>query len=351
MGRKRGHVTTAKRQVLTAWGFAKTFRDKAAIVRYASVYGTGLVEIVHKYSEAMGPLDKAIQLARSIPNGPYPGIAVNSKIEALAGLDRYPEALALAQEALAHAEQQQAKGKLYQILETRADVYQQLGRWREAIADDVRAAQYARDLTYWRGLTQVAGSLARAYEHEGDLRNALTTIDDGLRANSQIRDELWFVPKNLAIKAEIEAKLGKTKLSNDLYQKSTQLIDSLLATAPTPNVERMLIGEVSEVYAGFFNSLCNQGDHAAAFSILEKARGRIEAQALQHHNTVQAHPPTPSEDRLMHLNLQLIETDDPARRIQIANSIYEAEQKTQRNFARGLNSPYSLFRSPNCKVA
>lgn len=238
-----GHVATAKSQVLIAWGFAKTFRDKAAIVRYASVYGNGLVEIVHKYAEALGPLDQAIRLAKSIPGGPYPSIAVNSKVEALAGLGRYPEALVLAEEALAHAEHQQAKGKLYQILETRADVYQQLGRWRDAIADDVRAARYARDLTYWRGLTQVAGPLARAYEHEGDLRNALTTIDDGLRANSQIRDELWFVPKNLAIKAEIETKLGKTKLSNDLYQKSTELIDSLLATAPTPNVERLLITE------------------------------------------------------------------------------------------------------------
>ena len=321
-----GDVATAKSQVLTAWGFAKTFRDKAAIVRYASVYGTGLVEIVHKYAEALGPLNEAIRLAKSIPGGPYPSIAVNSRVEALAGLGRNSEALALAQEALAHAERQQSKGKLYQILETRAGVYQKLGRWRDGIADEVRAAQYARDLNYWRGLAQVAGPLARAYEHEGDLRNALMTIDDGLRANSQIQDELWFVPKNLAIKAEIEAKLGRRKLSNSLYQRSTELIDSLLATAPTPNVERLLIEEVSEVYAGFFDSLCNQGDYAAAFNILERARGRIEAQALQHHSAIRVHQPTPAESRLVHLNLQLIDTDDPARRTQITNSIYETEQ-------------------------
>lgn len=333
-----GDVAAAKTQVLTAWGFAKAFRDKAAVVRYASVYGAGLVEIVHKYSEALEPLDGAIRLASSIPGGPYPNIAVNSKVEALAGLGRYPEALALAQEALRHAKQQQSKGRLYQILETRAGVYQQLGRWRDAIADNVRAAQYARDLTYWRGLTQVAGPLARAYEHEGDLRKALMTIDEGLHANSQIPDELWFAPKNLAIKAEIETKLGKTQLSNDLYQKSAELIDSLLATAPTPHVERLLIAEVGDVYARFFSSLCDQGDYAGAFNIMEKARGRIESQALQHHSTVRPHPPTPADEHLVHLNLQLIDTDDSARRTQIAHSIYETEQQLSTSSLAGLTA-------------
>ena len=156
-------------------------------------------------------------------------------------------------------------------------------------------------------------------------------------------------PKNLAIKAEIEAKLGKTKLSNNLYQKSTELIDSLLATAPTPNVERRLIAEVSDVYAGFFNSLCNQGDYAAAFSILEKARGRIEAQALQHHSAVRPHPPTPADERLVHLNLQLIDTDDPARRTQITHSIYETEQQLSTSSLAGLTALKPVC-SPNYKV-
>ena len=322
-----GDVATAKKQVLAAWGFAKVFRDKAAIVRYASVYGEGLVEIVHKYNEALEPLDGAIRLAKGTPGIPYPSIAVTSKVEALAGLGRYPEALALANEAMQHAEQRQSKGGLYQVLETRASVYQQLGRWKEAIADDVRAAQYARDLKYWRGLTEVDGPLARAYEHEGDLREALTTVEEGLSANTRIPDELFFAPRNLAIKAEIEAKLGRTKLSNDLYQKSADLIDSLLATAPTPHVEQLLIEELSSVYSGFFSSLCRQGDYAAAFRVLEKARGRVEAQALEHHKVVPPHKPTPADERLVRLNLELMDTDDPARRAQIAHSIYDTEQQ------------------------
>jgi CHAT domain-containing protein len=333
-----GDVATAKKQVLRAWVLAKAFRDKAAIVRYASVYGEGLVEIVHKYDEALGPLNAAIRLAERTPGITYPSIAVTSKVEALAGLGEYPAALALANEAVRHAEQHHSKGGLYQVLQTRAGVYTNLGRWKEAIADDVRAAQYARDLTYWRGLSEVDGPLARAYEREGDLRKALATVNEALSANSRIPDELFFAPRNLAIKAEIEAKLGQTKLSNGFYQKSADLIDSLLATAPTPRVEQLLIGEVSDVYSDFFSSLCSQGDYAAAFRILEKARGRIEAQALEHHKVVPPHKPTAADERLVRLNLQLIDTDDPTRRTQITRSIYETEQQLSTSSLAGLTA-------------
>jgi hypothetical protein len=36
--------------------------DPGAHIRYASMYGTGLVEL-HKYKEALGPLDEAIKVA------------------------------------------------------------------------------------------------------------------------------------------------------------------------------------------------------------------------------------------------------------------------------------------------
>jgi hypothetical protein len=49
---------------------------------------------------------------------------------------------------------------------------------------------------------------------------------------------LYFVPKNLAIKAEIMARLGNPKASNDLYEKSADLLDALLSKVPTPTVER-----------------------------------------------------------------------------------------------------------------
>jgi hypothetical protein len=42
------------------------------------------------------------------------------------------------------------------------------------------------------------------------------------------------------IKAEIMARMGKVKASNDLYEKSADMIDALLSRVPTPNLERQL---------------------------------------------------------------------------------------------------------------
>ena len=57
-----GDTETAKDQVTKAWGLSKVERDPAATVRYASVFGVGLVQ-VHRYKEALTPLNEAIRLA------------------------------------------------------------------------------------------------------------------------------------------------------------------------------------------------------------------------------------------------------------------------------------------------
>ena len=61
-----GDIATAKKNVVKAWTVAKV-ADPAAHIRYASVYGTGLVEL-QKYGEALGPLDEAIKVSKDKPN-------------------------------------------------------------------------------------------------------------------------------------------------------------------------------------------------------------------------------------------------------------------------------------------
>ena len=173
--------------------------------------------------------------------------------------------------------------------------------------------QYAKQLSYWRGLTQVDGALAKAYLHQGELQPALAAINEAIDANRKIPDELYFVPRNLAIKAEILARMGNVKASNDLYEKSADLLDALLSRVPTPMVERQLLSDLSVVYAGYFASLRDQGRLADAFRVIERARGRIEAQALSHHDVIAPHEPSPAELRLTNLNVQLLDTDDPLR--------------------------------------
>jgi CHAT domain-containing protein len=153
----------------------------------------------------------------------------------------------------------------------------------------------------------------------------LSNVDEAIAANAKLPDELYFSPRNLAIKADILNKLGRIKESHSLYEKSEELVASLIATAPTQNVERELLSQMGQVYSGHFESLCNEGNLPAAFKTIEEERGRVEAQALEHHELLPPHEPTPQERKITQLNLQLIETDNPRVRQELAQALYQAE--------------------------
>jgi CHAT domain-containing protein len=318
-----GDIATAKKDVLRAWMVAK-IADPAAHIRYASMYGAGLLEL-HKYKEALGPLDEAIRVAAKTRGAAYPSIAIDAKIEALSGLGRNQEALALAAKEMQKISAYHLAGHLYQLYQTRAGVYERMGQWSQAVSDLEQAVQYAKQLSYWRGLTQVDGTLAEAYIHQGALQPALSAIDEAIEANKNIPDELYFAPRNLGIKAEILSRMGDVKASNALYEKSADLFDALLSKVPTPMVERDLLSDLSIVYAGYFASLSDQGRMAEAFRAIERARGRVEAQALSRHEIVAPHQTTAAELELTSLNLNLLNTDDPNARGRILDSIYTAE--------------------------
>lgn len=318
-----GDLATAKKQVYTAWMIAKA-ADPGAHVRYASLYGTGMVE-QHRYREALGPLNEAIRVAAKTRDMAHPTIAIYAKIEALSALGDNQQALSLVADEMHWASNYHLAGHLFELYHSRADVFERLGQWDKTIADLQESVRYAKQLSYWRGLVQVDGLLAEAYLHQGTLELALAAINEAIEANKNIPDELYFVPRNLGIKAEILARLGDTKASNSLYEKSADLFDAFLSKVPTPNVERQLLNDLSIVYAGYFASLCDQGQLAKAFTAIERARGRLEAQALSHHDVVIPHPPTPAELRLTGLNLQLLDADDPARRGSLLNAIYSTE--------------------------
>ena len=319
-----GDIATAKKLVVRAWIVAKYLHDSAAQVRYASVYGTGLVEM-HRYDEAIHVLDGAINTAVRSPGIAYPSIAVNSKIDALRGLHRYQAALALCDEASRRLPRARLDAHLFQLLTSKGQIYEDMGRWQDAAQQYTLALDYAQRLSYWRGITQTDGLRARAYEHEDDLGQALMSINEAIAANTHLPHELYFVPQNLAIKAEILEKLGRTQESHALYAKSAVLIDSLLATAPTPDVERELLTALSQVYSGDFELLSRERKFAQAFDVIEKARGRVEAQALEHHAVFEPHQPTLQEQRITELNLKLIDSDDASVRRQLAQALYDAE--------------------------
>jgi tetratricopeptide (TPR) repeat protein len=137
-----GDALTAKKQVLLAWGLAAPEKDPAARIRYASVYGAGLVA-VGRYGEAMNPLNEAIKIAQVHPEVAYPALAVNTKIDALVGLNRDKEALQLVDESLGRLKETPFDGQKTQVYISRGRIETDLGN-RGAAISDFEAAQPRR---------------------------------------------------------------------------------------------------------------------------------------------------------------------------------------------------------------
>src|ERR1700687_5738460 len=65
---------------------------------------------------------------------------------------------------------------------------------------------------------------------------------------------------------------------------------------------------------------------------IERARGRVEAQALEDHEPVALHEPSTAEKLLTNLNLRLLDTDDIGSRQNILQTIYDTEQQINPSF-------------------
>jgi CHAT domain-containing protein len=321
-----GDTETAKRQVIRAWGLSKVEHDPAATVRYASVFGAGLVQI-HRYKEALTPLNQAINIAGADPELAYPTIAIYAKIDALTGLHQYEEAITLANASLARLQGTPYDAHKSQVYLSRGTINKERGDWNAAIADYEQSVDFSSKISNYRGVTDAGGLLAQAYQHNGNLPDALAAINRAIDANTKIPDELYLVPRNLAIKAEIIEKMGHAKEADGLYQKSIALVDGMIQHAATTNIQRQLLAEMSDVYSDYFESLCAQKRYDDALQALERVRGRVETEALEHHASEPVHAPTPDEQELTRLNLALINTDDPTTRASLTGEIDNTELK------------------------
>ncbi|MCU1323521.1 MAG: hypothetical protein JWM43_3170 [Acidobacteriaceae bacterium] len=142
-----GDIRSAKKDVTRAWIAAKYLRDPAAQVRYASVYGAGLVEL-RRFDEAIRILDKAIAVANSHPQIAYPSIAYNAKIDALRGLSRGQEALKLADVYLERLPSDHLDSHLFQIRVSKGQIYEDLGDSQSAETEYGQALDYAQKVGF-----------------------------------------------------------------------------------------------------------------------------------------------------------------------------------------------------------
>lgn len=315
-----GNLADASSRVKRAYVVAKYLGDPGAHVRYAEMIGLG-IEQLGRPKQALTFLNEAIDAQKHHPDVALPYVAYNAKIDALADLGRYADALALADAALIYPRKHQFYGQLESLLTSRADVLAKAGRNGDAIAEYEEALADAEKLQSWRAINNIDGKLAGIYERLGALPKALSAIDEAIEANKHAPQELFLVPGNLAFKARIETELGHRAVAERLYIKGADVLDALLIHVPTPETERLLLTELSDLYSGFFQLLSDEGRYGDAFDIIEQAHGRIEAQELEYNRIAVPRFPTREDLQLRQVVLKLANSDDRRARLDILRQL------------------------------
>ncbi len=147
-----GDLATAKKKVGAAWKVAQYGGDSGAHIRYASMFGAGEVD-QHHYKTALEPLNEAIDTAR-YSGAAYPTIAVFAKIEALANLGRFDEALQLTDEAETKVRQYDLKPHLVDLARLRGITYLLMNQTPKAMIQYDSAILLAEQIGYWRAVMQ-----------------------------------------------------------------------------------------------------------------------------------------------------------------------------------------------------
>lgn len=303
-----GDVAQAAARVKRAYAVAKFLGDPAAHIRYAEMIGFGLQQLGQP-KQALVFLDEAISTQERHSEVALPYVAYNAKIDSLADLARYQEALTLADQAVDYARTWQFYGQLQALLTSRGDVLIKTGKASEAVNSYQEALADAKRLGSWRAINLIDGKLAVVYERMGALPRALSAINEAIDANKQTPSEIFLVPGNLAVKARILAELGRRADAEGLYLKATDVLDALLAHVPTPETERLLLSELGDLYSGYFQLLSDGGRTEAAFDVIERAHGRIEAQELEYNQTAIPRYADSGDVTLHELELRALKTD------------------------------------------
>ena len=320
-----GNVAEAASKVKRAYAIAKYLGDPAAHVRYAEIIGLGM-EHLGRPKQALQFLDEAIEVQKQHPEVARPYVAYDAKVASLGDLGRYGEALSLADQVVVFPREHHFYGQLESLLTSRADVLVKAGKTGEALTSYQDALKYAKLIRSWRAITMIDAKIAAQYERQGALTDALNAINEAIEANKQNPQEIFLVPRSIAIKARVLAKLGQHASAEGLYRKGVDVLDALLARVPTPEIERLVLTELGDLYSGYFELLSNEGRYADAFHAVEQARGRIEAQELEYDHTETPHSLTVQDELLRKLEIDLVETDDQVQRTRILRQVKTAQE-------------------------
>jgi len=302
--------------------------DTAGQIRFLELIGRGFDE-VNRHAEALRFFDRAIKLADADKDSGLPFLAYEGKARALGAMGKTAEEKALLDDALEKSRLQEKRGHEAELLILLGKLASQMGDMNQAIADLESAAHFAKRVQLFRMEADAMFELATIYRDAGELPTAEARATDGLEASRRVGDR-YYVPRNLTILADLEARRGRTSEAKALYEQAEDVIESMLISVDEPYWNSSIAASMSQTYLQHFELASKSGDVPGAFHVLERVRGRTLALSLEDRKaipTAESGQTTSLERDLASLQMQLMQTTSAEKRELLMDQLVEYERR------------------------
>jgi CHAT domain-containing protein/tetratricopeptide (TPR) repeat protein len=310
--------------------------DVGGQIRFLELLGRGFEE-VNRHGEAIRFFDRAIKLADGEKDSGLPFMAYEGKARALVATGKPNEARGVIQDALAKARAQQKRGHEAELLIILGTLAESTGDRTDAIQYLEQAGQFATAVQFYRMEADAMFELAKLYRDDGDLATANTRATQGLAASQRVGDR-YYVPRNLTMLADLNARQGRRAEANALYEQAEDVIEGMLISVDEPYWNSSVAASMSQTYLQHFELAARQGDVPGAFRVLERVRGRTLAWALEDKTAVpisESDQTTSLEAEVANTQTRLMQSNNPDERERLLDQLTEDERRLSLTWTRG----------------
>ena len=341
----QGDTNTAVVNLGQAIKVAETNGDTSSLVRWLTLFGHGFVEL-GRPEQAFDFYERALKIARAVPELQMPFMTLVGKADALARVGRLDEAEALVKATLTEAAKEGSLGYQAELTVRLASIAAARKQTDQALEELSRAAEFAKAAGGNRILATIGlerGRLLRGVNRSSDAERAYR---EGIAASRSMGERL-LLPRLLAQLADLQLSRGRRAAASELLQEADDILEGLLTNASSPWVRGRILGSMDTVVSARIRLEGERAgpDPARLFAVLERARARSLVDLLHSRPLSEIHRSTvlrAGERRITALQMQLLRTTNRGDRQRLLDEIFRAEEAlapmTTELFARSRTS-------------
>lgn len=327
----QGDLRQAEMMSGDSWLSSLALGDVGNQIRQLSAIGCALNQS-SRYWEALTFLNRAINLASSIPEAGFPSLAYSCKAQALLGQGRLSETEQILNLnlnwTLANGMEAQASEILCNLgnIAFKKKDYPKAEKWLQ------RSIELANRHGLDRVVAQAMAQLVEIYEYKGDFATAesvaAATVDINRRSGGT-----YLLPRVLTILAEIKAHGGKASAAEVLYRNAEDVFEGMLShLRESVSIGGLGNADMDKTYREHFQLEVSMGNTEEAFHVIERIRGRGAIELLQNGTVSRQNEPAKTnaaESAVSDMQLRLMRSQDEKERAQLIDGLFDLERRLE----------------------